>query len=275
MYRGCRVAVVMPAYNVEHHVGPAVASVPAFVDDLLVVDDGSDDDTAAAARSSGRGRATLISHDRNRGVGAAITSGYAEALRRGAQLVAVMAGDGQMDPADLPAVLDPLVDGRADYVKGNRFLHPDVWRCMPRARIVGNLVLSVLTRYASGYRASFDSQCGYTAISSRALRAIDARLYPRYGYPNELLVRLKSTGARVVDVCVRPVYRGEPSGIRVRTVLHPILTLLFRALARRLWQRTLRRLLGPRGEVPVEALQLETITDADRRPDHFVPAPRR
>jgi hypothetical protein len=155
-----------------------------------------------------------------------------------------MAGDGQMDPADLPRVLDPVVDGRADYAKGNRFLHPDVWRVMPRARLVGNLALSMLTRVTSGYGRLFDSQCGYTAISRRALDAIEGgrTMFARYGYPNDLLARLRAVGARVVDVRVRPIYDGQPSGIRLWTVVYPILFVLLRSMGRRLW----RQLLTPR-----------------------------
>ena len=120
-----------------------------------------------------------------------------------------MAGDGQMDPRDLPALLAPIAAGDADYVKGNRFLHPDVWTAMPASRIVGNVLLSAATRVTSGYRHVFDSQCGYTAIHRRALAAIDLdALLPRYGYPNDLLSRLRVAGVRVVDVPVRPIY-GE------------------------------------------------------------------
>jgi len=246
VYRASRVAVVMPAFNVEAHVGSAVRSVPDFVDLLVVVDDCSTDGTWAAARAASDDRAgmVLLRHTVNSGVGAAIATGYTEARRLGADVVAVMAGDGQMDPADLPAVLDPVVEGRADYAKGNRFLHPAVWRVMPRARLVGNLVLSLLTKVTSGYARLFDSQCGYTAISRRALDAIDGgrTMFARYGYPNDVLARLRAVDARVVDVRVRPVYDGQPSGIRLWTVVYPILFVLLRSMGRRLW----RQMLTPR-----------------------------
>ena len=160
-------------------------------------------------------------------------TGYrlALAIAPAVDVVAVMAGDGQMDPRDLPALLDVIADGRADYAKGNRFAHPDVWRAMPAARIAGNIALSLATRVTSGYRDSFDSQCGYTAITRRALEQVELdRVFPRYGYPNDLLARLHVIGARVVDVPVRPVYGPRwRSGIRLHNVVYPIAFVLARS----------------------------------------------
>jgi glycosyltransferase involved in cell wall biosynthesis len=178
----------------------------------------------------------VLQHPRNRGVGAAIATGYRRALELGVDAAAVMAGDGQMDPADLPALLQPVVDGEADYVKGNRFAHPEIWRAMPPARIVGNALLSAATRVTSGYRHVFDSQCGYTAIHRRALAALDLdALWARYGYPNDLLSRLHVAGMRVADVPVRPVYGAHwKSGIHLGTALHPIPYVLVRSFYTRL-----------------------------------------
>ena len=237
MFEGRRVAVVMPAYNVQTRVAGAVNSIPDFVDLAVVVDDASEDNTAGVLAGLSRQGLTVLTHEKNRGVGAAICSGAAHALTQGAEVVAVMAGDGQMDPADLAAVLDPVTRGDADYVKGNRFAHEDVWRVMPKSRLVGNMVLSLLTRATSGYWHIFDSQCGYTAISARALAAVRGRFYSRYGYPNDLLARLRTVNARVAEVPVRPVYDGQASGIRPRTVVYPILFVLLRSMAWRLWQQ--------------------------------------
>jgi glycosyltransferase involved in cell wall biosynthesis len=271
VYRGCTVAVVMPAYNVQDHLASAVTSVPAYVDHLVVVNDGSTDETAAALdRLRGDGRIVRVDHLVNRGVGAAIATGYAASLKLGAQVVAVMAGDGQMDPADLSGVLDPVASGRADYAKGNRFATPEVWRVMPTARLIGNIGLSLLTRLTSGYWRCFDSQCGYTAISAAALRAIDGRIFASYGYPNDILARLRTVGARVEDVPVRPVYDGQPSGIRIWTVIYPILFVLLRSMGRRLWRQRLLPLVLPGSRVEIERLG-----DADRPPEHLLPAPPR
>jgi glycosyltransferase involved in cell wall biosynthesis len=244
MYRQLRVAVVIPAYNEERAIAQAVASVPDLVDHVIVVDDASEDATSELACDAD----TILRHDVNRGVGAAIVTGYREALRRGYDVAAVMAGDGQMDPVDLPALLDPIADGDADYVKGNRFLHPEIWSAMPPLRIVGNAVLSTLTRVTSGYTNLFDSQCGYTALHARAIAALDLdEVFPRYGYPNDLLAHLHVAGMRVVDVPVRPIYGPHwKSGISVGTAIHPISWVLLRSWGNRLASEALarRRLAG-------------------------------
>ena len=237
MYRHLRVAVVIPAYNEERAIADAITTVPDFVDVVIVVDDASTDATAtrAAEAAAGDERVIVISHPHNRGVGAAIVTGYRRAHALECDVAAVMAGDGQMDPRDLPGVIEPIADGAADYVKGNRFLHPEVWTAMPPARIVGNLVLSAATKLTSGYRHVFDSQCGYTAISRRALEAVELDgVFPRYGYPNDLLSRLHVAGMRVIDVPVRPVYGPAwKSGINLGTVIHPIPWVLLRSWSTR------------------------------------------
>ncbi len=248
MYRGLRVAVVIPAFNEERAVSATVRSVPGFVDHVLVVDDASLDATYRAAARSRRRNLEVLRHGANRGVGAAIVTGYARALALGADVAAVMAGDGQMDPADLPRLLDPIADGAADYAKGNRFASREVWRVMPKTRLVGNVLLSLATKVTSGYWRVFDSQCGYTAASRRALEAIDVeRTFPRYGYPNDLLGRLHAAAMRVVDVPVRPIYGAAwRSGISLGTVVYPISFVLLRSWARRLFARVSRRQLPAR-----------------------------
>jgi glycosyltransferase involved in cell wall biosynthesis len=243
MFLGRTVAVVIPAYNEQDKIAATIRSVPSYVDHVLVVDDGSADDTGATARRHGAERAggavEVIPHAENRGVGAAIATGYARALELGVDVTAVMAGDGQMDPADLPSLLEPVALGRADYAKGNRFAWPGGWRHMPRTRMLGNVALSIATRVASGYQGLMDSQCGYTAASRGALLGIGpARMFARYGYPNDLLARLGAAGARVVDVPVRPVYGPSwRSGLRPSRVALPIARLLVRACWRRLRAR--------------------------------------
>jgi glycosyltransferase involved in cell wall biosynthesis len=239
MFRGHRIAVVIPAFNEADKIAEAIRSVPGFVDHVIVVDDGSSDATAAlarrAARRGGGGEVEVLVHAQNRGVGAAIGTGYARALALGADATAVMAGDGQMDPADLPRLLTPIVDGTADYAKGNRFAWPGGWQQMPAVRLAGSVALSWLTRAASGYWRLFDSQCGYTVASRRALEAIGPqRMFARYGYPNDLLARLGAAGARVVDVPVRPVYGPAwRSGLRPSRVALPLAWLLLRAFVSR------------------------------------------
>jgi glycosyltransferase involved in cell wall biosynthesis len=236
MVRGKKIAVVVPAFNESDKIARTIRSIPGFVDHVLVVDDASADATARIAARSGRRGLEVLTHARNLGVGAAIATGYRRALALGADATAVMAGDAQMDPADLPNLLAPVLAGDADYAKGNRFAWPGCWRKMPFTRLAGNVVLSLLTRIACGHPGLFDSQCGYTVASPTALAAIDPdAMFARYGYPNDLLGRLGRAGARVVDVPVRPVYGPEwRSGIRIWTVVYPISFLLLRAFLLRL-----------------------------------------
>jgi len=241
MYRHLRVAVVIPAYNESRKIAATVASVPGIVDHVVVIDDASSDNTSAQAHAAGLRRSAperveVVRHVQNRGVGGAIATGYRRALELAVDVAVVMAGDGQMDPSDLPALLAPIAADDADYVKGNRFLHPTIWTTMPPSRIVGNVLLSAATRVTSGYGHIFDSQCGYTAIHRRALASIDLdAVWARYGYPNDLLSRLRVAGVRVADVPVRPVY-GEHwrSGINFGTALHPIPWVLLRSWGTRL-----------------------------------------
>jgi glycosyltransferase involved in cell wall biosynthesis len=247
MFRGLSVAVVVPAFNEVDKIGRTLASVPSFVDRIVVVDDGSSDDTAAvasAAAPAGPSRTEIVRHQRNLGVGRAIASGYRRALELGTAAVVVMAGDAQMDPADLDTLLTPLASGSADYAKGNRFLWPGCTRLMPPVRVCGNVVLSALTRIACGLWHIGDSQCGYTAIARPALAGLAlGEIFPRYGYPNDILSRLSLAGARVVDVPVRPVYGpGWRSGLSPARVALPITYVLARALGRRLHQRASRAL---------------------------------
>ena len=155
MHRELRIAVVIPAFNERGKIAATVATVPELVDHILVIDDASRDDTSrqaelAALRRAEPARVEVIRHAANRGVGGALITGYRRALAIGADVAAVMAGDGQMDPQDLPALLDPIAGGTADYVKGNRFKHPAVWSAMPKTRIVGHVLMSAATRVTSG-----------------------------------------------------------------------------------------------------------------------------
>ena len=241
MYRGHCIAVVIPAFNEERAVAATVRSVPGFVDHVLVIDDASTDRTARAVRRYKRRGLELLQHPDNRGVGAAIASGYRRALELSADIAAVMAGDGQMDPLDLPGLLDAIVDGRCDYAKGNRFARPGTLSAMPLHRVVGNVLLSLATKITSGYLDLFDSQCGYTAASRRALEVIDqAGLFPRYGYPNDLLARLWGARCTVVDVPVRAVYGPNwRSGISLATVVYPMSFVLGSSFVRRFFMRYL------------------------------------
>jgi glycosyltransferase involved in cell wall biosynthesis len=247
MVEGKRVAVVVPALDEELLVGETLRGIPAFVDRIVVVDDASTDETAARAHEVGDPRVEVISHDRNTGVGAAIVTGYRRALADAIDVTCVMAADNQMDPAELLDLVLPVARGEVDYAKANRLFSGEAWEVIPRHRYLGNAVLSLLTKIASGYWHVADSQAGYTALSLDALRRLDLdRIYRRYGFPNDMLVHLNVVNARVRDVPSRPVYGvGERSGIRVRRVVPRISWLLFKGFWWRLKEKYVIRDFHP------------------------------
>jgi glycosyltransferase involved in cell wall biosynthesis len=252
MFENRRVAVVVPAYNEEKLIDRVLDTMPSFVDRVIVVDDASTDGTAAvlaAAMQRMSGRLRVVHHPKNGGVGAAIITGYRLAVEeaQGNDLVVVMAGDAQMDPADLPRLLTPLVRDQAYYTKGNRLFTGQAWRIIPRYRYLGNAVLSLLTKIASGYWHVADSQSGYTAITTEALRVLQLhRLYPRYGFPNHLLVELNNYDFRVRDVPIQPVYNvGEVSGIRLPKVVPTLSWLLVKCYFWRMKEKYIIRDFHP------------------------------
>ena len=242
-----RVAVVVPAHDEEGLIGATLATIPEFVDRVYVVDDFSQDETAMRAQEAGDPRVEVISHGQNEGVGAAIVTGYKRALAEGVDVVAVMAADGQMDPADLEQIAGAVARGEVDYAKANRLFTGQAWQLMPRHRYLGNAVLSMLTKIASGYWHVADSQSGYTAISRELLERLDLdRLYRRYGFPNDMLVHLNVWNARVRDLPSRPIYgQGERSEIRLSRVVPSIAWLLWKGFFWRLREKYVIRDFHP------------------------------
>jgi dolichol-phosphate mannosyltransferase len=228
-----RISVVVPAYNEARLITRTLRSIPAYVAHVVVVDDGSADDTALTAQALNDPRVEVVRHRENRGVGAAIVTGYLTAFGRGADVCAVMAGDGQMDPADLERLVRPVLTGEAAYAKGDRLSFPEARRAMPFSRWLGNLVLARLTGLAAGLPVR-DSQCGYTALSREAAQQLPLhKLWSRYGYPNDLLGMLRERNLSVSEVTVRPVYADEESGIRLWHALFVVPFVLMRVLVRR------------------------------------------
>jgi glycosyltransferase involved in cell wall biosynthesis len=247
MLEGKRVAVVIPAYNEEELLPETIAGVPAFVDRIFVVDDRSRDATVERARASGDPRVEVIEHERNEGVGAAIVTGYKRAIDEKIDVTAVMAADNQMDPEDLETLVRPVAEGKVDYAKANRLFTGQAWELIPRYRYLGNAVLSLLTKVASGYWHVADSQSGYTAVNRETLELLDLdRIYRRYGFPNDMLVHLNVWNARVRDFPSRPIYGvGERSGIRVRRVVPTISWLLLKGFFWRMKEKYVIRDFHP------------------------------
>ena len=228
------VVVVMPARNEAALISQSVASIPENVEWIVVVDDGSTDNTRNLAENALGDRGEVISTS-GLGVGGAIEVGSKNALTRFGRncVVVVMAGDGQMDPGDLPAVIRPVIEGRADHVKGNRWLHPDGAKGMPLIRRVGTWWLSRLTSLASGVRIR-DSQCGYTATSGAMIADWDwSQSWQGYGYPNWWLMESGRRGFRIDEVAVKSIYADETSGIRIAKFLSSVSWMLWKGVWRR------------------------------------------
>jgi len=250
VYEGKSVTVVVPAYNEEKLIGTVLDTMPDFVDLIIVVDDASTDHTSDMVASYHvrlADRLVCVRHTHNQGVGAAIVTGYKQALLRQSDVVAVMAGDGQMDPDDLARLVAPIARCEVEYTKGNRLFRGESWRMIPHSRYLGNAALSLLTKIASGYWHLADSQSGYTAIARLALERLDLDgIYQRYGMPNDMLIQLNVGDCRVRDVSVRPIYDiGETSGIRLRRVIPTISWLLLRGFCWRLKEKYIIRDFHP------------------------------
>jgi glycosyltransferase involved in cell wall biosynthesis len=250
MYKGKTVCVVVPAYNEEKLIARVLQTMPDYVDKIVVVDDKSSDGTTRIVRGLAEksvGRIVLIEHKKNQGVGAAISTGYKYARDNNMDATAVMAGDAQMDPADLPALLEPVVAGQVDYAKGNRLFTGNAWNIIPKVRYLGNSYLSLLTKIASGYWHIADSQTGYTVINLKALQTLDLdKIYKRYGMPNDMLIKLNIYNFKVRDIPIKPVYNiGEKSNIKLRKVIFTIPNLLLKGFLYRIKEKYIIRDFHP------------------------------
>jgi len=246
VYQNLMVAVVVPAHNEERLVGRVIETMPDLVDHIIVVDDASTDGTGEAAKAVGDDRTEVLRLLENQGVGGAILSGHERALALGADVSVVMAGDAQMDPDYLPALLDPIASGDAQFTKANRFHGPGSFAGMPRARVLGNIVFSFLTKAASGYWNLFDPQNGYTAISAKALERLPLRrIGHRYEFENDLLIHLNILRVPARDVPVPALYGDEVSGIRMRSAVPRILRQLHRGFWQRIWWKYVLQSFSP------------------------------
>lgn len=244
MYKGKKIAVVVPAYNEEKFIAQTIESVPSFVDKIYAVNDASTDRTLEIMRSmtNQNGRITIVVRDRRGGVGAAIISGHKKALKDNIDVVGIMAGDGQMSPSILHKILDPIIEGKADYAKGDRLSIPQYKNGMSTWRAFGNFLLTRLNRIASGYHYISDPQNGYTAISAQTLRKLDLdRVEKGFAFENDMLVKLNIIGARVVDVPHPAIYGGQNSKIRYPHFIVKTSWLLLKDLIWRIWLKRIRR----------------------------------
>jgi len=243
MYEEKKIGVVVPAHNEEKLITRVIDTMPDFVDAIYIVDDVSTDDTAQVIRDHiaehNLQHVHLIQHAVNKGAGGSVATGFQAAEEGGCDVVATMDGDAQMDPTELHRVIEPVVRGECDYVKGNRLHTEESWKNIPTVRLLGNAALSLMTKIASGYWHILDSQTGYTAISIEAIRIVPwEKLWKRYGYPNHILILLNIYNFRVRNVPISSVYNiGEKSGIRLWRVIPGISYLLIRGFFQRMIQK--------------------------------------
>jgi len=246
VYKNHKIVALVPAYNEEQFVGAVIDTMPDYVDLVVVVDDASTDATSTAATASSDPRVRLIRHKQNQGLGGSLITAHASAIEAEADISIVMAGDAQMDPAYARALLDPIIDDGFDFAKGNRFFGPESFAGMPRHRVIGNIVLTFLTKAATGYWNLVDPQNGYTAISSRVQRRIEWRTVARdYSFENDVIARLGVLRARIADVDIPARYGTEVSDINLSEVIPDILRTLSRAFWRRVWYQYVLRSFSP------------------------------
>lgn len=247
MYKNHKIGVVIPAYNEAGLIRDTLEGIPGFIDQLFVINDCSQDDTLDIIKEIQQKdpRVLVINHEVNKGLGQSLIDGYLESAASDVEVTVIMAGDNQMDPADLPNLLNAVIDDGYAYVKGNRLLHSQV-SAMPRYRFFGNALLTVLTKFATGYYFVMDPQCGYTAIHNDALRRIPIEaMTKRYGYNADILCMLNILGYSVSDVEVRPVYEREKSKIKLWKYIPNTSIILIRLFFRRLWKRYIVRDFHP------------------------------
>ncbi|MFC1862253.1 glycosyltransferase family 2 protein [Chloroflexota bacterium] len=233
MYKGKTISIVIPVYNEEDFIVSVINNVPNFVDRIYIVDDGSPDRTVGIVKTLNHSLVTLIQHETNHGPGAALSTGYQAALEDNMDIVVKIDGDDQMPSDQIENLIMPIVEGKVDYTKGDRLSSSQHRRGMPRFRLFGNLLLTGLTRIASGCWHLSDSQNGFTAISKKALETVNLNLYPCYGYLNDLLIQLNVHHFKVSDVPMLAKYGKEKSSIRLKTYIPKISLLL---LTRFLWR---------------------------------------
>lgn len=249
MYKNKAIAAVIPVFNEETRIGRVIETLPDFIDKIVIIDDKSTDSSRHIIRNyrNSHPHIVLLEHPINQGSGAAVATGYKWIRDNGYDVAIRLDGDGQMDPANLKALIEPVVEEKVDYAKGNRFFTREVYQKYPKLRYYGNAVLSLLTKIASGYWQIADSQSGYTAINKKALETIDWDLiYKDYGHPNDILVMLNIYDFRVKDVMVQPVYGvGENSKLKIYKVLYKLSWLLVKRFFWRLKEKYIIRDFHP------------------------------
>ncbi len=214
------ICVVIPAYKVSRHILQVIGSMSEEVSHIIVIDDGCPEFSGLIAESSGDSRVEVLFNPQNGGVGSAVKAGYIHALKLDIDVIVKIDGDGQMDPKEISNLVEPIIRGKADYSKGNRFFDIESIREMPKLRVVGNLVLSFLTKLSSGYWKVFDPTNGFTAITKEMLGTLPlSKIDNRYFFESDMLFRLNLCNARIHDVPIKSIYGDEKSNLKIRKIL--------------------------------------------------------
>jgi len=238
VYREKKISLVIPAYNEEKLIKPTLENIPDIIDRVYVVDDCSPDnqnEVILECTQKDR-RIELLKHESNQGPGGAIITGYMKSSEDGYDIAVVVGGDNQMPLDEVNRFLDPIIDEKVDYTKGNRFLLShlnDTLEKMPTSRLIGNWIITALTKIASGYYKIFDVVDGYTAISKKAIDTIDwSQAWKKYGYPMDFLIRLNGYGFKTADVPRTSIYlpgeqQSQIKGFRYALTVSPMLIRTF------------------------------------------------
>jgi glycosyltransferase involved in cell wall biosynthesis len=232
------IGVVIPAYRVSRHIEQVIRGLPAFVRTIIVVVDASPDDTYDKVAKLADPRVVLLRHEVNQGVGGAMQTGFRKALELGLDVVVKMDGDDQMDPAELPRLIEPLLEGVADVTKGNRYEHVAALKSMPAIRIFGNAGLTFLVKLASGYWNLFDPANGYVALRGDLLQRVDIdKLHKRYFFESGFLIQLGIMRAVVKDIAIPARYGDEKSSLSITRTLFGFPPKLLWGFVRRIFWR--------------------------------------
>lgn len=235
LFKRYKIGVVVPAFNEEVLLGETIKGIPEYVSRIYIVDDCSTDRTPEVVKSLTDPRVVSLRHEVNMGAGKSVIDGYKMALEDKMDIVVVMDGDNQMDPAQMPRLLMPIIEGKADYTKGNRLITREAREGMSAWRFFGNTLLSLLTKIGSGYWDLMDPQNGYAAASRKALQTIDLdSVYTYYGYVNDILIKLNAYGMRVTDVVIPARYGNEKSSIKYSKYIFKVAPMLFNGFLWRL-----------------------------------------
>jgi glycosyltransferase involved in cell wall biosynthesis len=232
------ISAVIPAYKVKKHIKEVITTLPEFVTNIIVIDDKCPQNSGEYVLSLHLEKVTVIFHEENQGVGGSVLSGYKKALEFGSQIVVKVDGDGQMDPRLMKQLIQPIMDGLADYTKGNRFKDFKALKSMPKIRLFGNSVLSFLVKMASGYWNVMDPTNGYTAIHKQALEGINFdNLSKRYFFESDMLIHLNIENMVVKDVSTPAKYGEEESSLSIKKVLYQFPAKILKGLLKRIFYK--------------------------------------